>query len=458
MKIDKNVIDNINQQVSITLEKSDYQEEFNKALKKEASQVQLKGFRKGKTPASVIKKMSGQRILIDLVNNKLQGALQEYMKEHDLKTLGQPIPAEDQDQHLDFDPNNLEDYTFKFDLGLAPDFEIGGKETTYDILDVNIDEETLQKEIDHIRSQMGKQEEVEDDIEEKDILTIEAEELDGTDTKENGWATTFTVIVNSLTDTYQEALKGKKKGDTLEFDIYELEKDRKEDYVDKYLLNRGEEDKDVEIGRNFRGTVAKVMRLKKADFDQALWDKFFGEGEVSNEEEAKAKVEERIKSHFDEQAHNMMYKNIMDTMVDNTEMELPREFLKRWLILNNEKATAEDVEKEMDAFLQNLKWTLIKNKLTEEKEIQVQAEEIRQSMQDKVAGYFRNYGMDPSMASGVLEQMMQNQEEVNKTYEEILAGKLFESLGKEVDRNEQSVSVEEFQEKVKEFNSKHQVQ
>lgn len=323
---------------------------------------------------------------------------------------------------------------------------------------MNIDEETLQKEIDHIRSQMGKQEEVEDDIEEKDILTIEAEELDGTDTKENGWATTFTVIVNSLTDTYQEALKGKKKGDTLEFDIYELEKDRKEDYVDKYLLNRGEEDRNVEIGRNFRGTVAKVMRLKKADFDQALWDKFFGEGEVSNEEEAKAKVEERIKSHFDEQAHNMMYKNIMDTMVDNTEMELPREFLKRWLILNNEKATAEDVEKEMDAFLQNLKWTLIKNKLTEEKEIQVQAEEIRQSMQDKVAGYFRNYGMDPSMASGVLEQMMQNQEEVNKTYEEILAGKLFESLGKEVDRNEQSVSVEEFQEKVKEFNSKHQVQ
>lgn len=458
MKIDKNVIDDLNQTINITIEKSDYESKYKSELKKHAANAQIKGFRKGKTPISVVKKMYGQNVLVNVVNDSIQSSLDTFLKEEDLKILGQPIPSEEQADQPDFDPNHLRDYSFSFDIGLSPDFEIKGigSKASYDIYDVQIDDELVQQEIDHITAQMGAQEHTDEVIEEKDIITVDAEELEGDNVKENGWATTFNVIVESLDDEYKDQLLKMKSGDEFTFDITKLEKDRKEDYVNKYLLNRTEADAEVEIGNDFKGKIGNVARLKKAEFNQELWDKYFGEGEVSSEEEAKEKIKENIKKYYDEQAKQVMYKSIMDTIVEDTKMELPKDFLKRWLKMNNAEATSEQIDSEIEGFLDNLRWTLIKSELTKKYEIKIEPEEMRTAMMNKVAGYFRQYGLDPSMADGVMNQMMQNQEEVNRVYEELSAEKVFNKIGEEVKKKEVVISKDDFVEVVKELNSKQQ--
>jgi len=460
MKIDMQSVDNLNATLTINIEKADYQDKFKSELKKYAGKAQLKGFRKGKTPLGVIKKMYGQSVLAEVINTTLQESLSGYLTDNKVDILGQPLPSEDQTGNMDFDVNNMKDFEFKFDLGLSPEFELKGvaESDTHEIHDIQLDDELIEEEIDHIKKRLGTQEEVtEGKIEGKDILTIQAEELDGTDVKKDGWATEFTVMVDTTADEYKDALVKLSTGDTFTFDPYTLENDKTEEYVHKYILNiKEEEDKEREIGKQFKGTISKVQRLVEANFDQELFDKYFPEGDVKSEEEARKKIADNIQKHYDEQAKQIMYRNIMDSLVNDTTLDLPEAFLKRWIKENNQEASEEDIEKDFEPFLTNLKWTLIKGKLSKQFDVEVKSEEVYAAMEQKVKGYFGQYGMDDSYMGQIMQNMMQNREEVNKTYEELQAGKIFAKVGETVKQKKKKISVKEFNELVKELNAKQQ--
>mgnify|MGYP000394770601 CR=1 FL=1 len=459
MKIDKQAIDNLHQIISIHIEKDDYQKKFNSELQKQASKAQLKGFRKGKTPAAVIRKMYGKNVLADVINETLQGAISNYITEEKLDVLGQPIPADDQDGDIDFNVNKLQDYTFKYEIGVAPEINVEGvsEKDSYDIYKVEIDDKTIDEELEIAKKKLGTQSHPDGQVEENDILTIQANELDGKKEKKDGWATEFTVMVNMLNEDKKAEVLKLSKGDSFTFNIYELEKDKSEDYVKKYLLNIDEaKDGDVEVGNEFTGKISDISRLVEAEINQEFYDKYFGEGEVKTEEEAREKVAEFIGKHYENQALQVMYRNIMDELVANTKVELPAVFLKKWLKITNEKLSDEEIEKDFDGFLDNMKWTLIKSKLSKQFEVDVQPEDIREAMAQKVRSYFGQYGMDESYMGDILNRMLQNQEEVNKTYEELQAGKLFEKIGNTVGKKENSISIEKFNEAVKELNEKHQ--
>ena len=400
MNIEKQSVDNLNATIIVNINKEDYQDKFKSELKKMAGKAQMKGFRKGKTPASVVKKMYGKSVLADVVNQTLQNALSKYLDEEKLNILGQPIPSDDQDGDLDFDVNDLEDYTFKFDVGLAPEIEVQGvsAEDAYEIYKVEVSEETVSEELENARKRLGTQEHPDGAVVENDILKIQAEELDGEEVKENGWATEFSVIVDSLTEEYNEKVLSMSKGESFTFDIHKLEKDKGEDYVKKYLLNvpkveEGEEE--PVIGNMFKGEIVDISRLKIADLDQEFFDKYFGKDEVKSEEEARAKIGEYVGNHYHNQALQVMYRNIMDKLVADTKVDLPADFLRKWLKMTNEKLSEEQIEKDFDGFLDNMKWTLIKNKLATQFEIEVQPEDIKIAMENKIKSYFGQYGADP---------------------------------------------------------------
>lgn len=456
MKIDTQSVDALNSTLSVLIEKADYEADFKNELKKYAGKVQMKGFRKGKTPISTLKKMYGVQVLADVINNKLQEAVSSHITDNKLNILGQPIPTEGQEQ-ISFDVNTLKDYDFKFDIGLAPEFDLNGvsESDTYDINDVQLDDTIVNEEIEHITKRMGTQEDVDGQVEEKDILTIQAEELDGDNPKENGWATEFTVMVDTMSDEYKEAILKLSKDDSFNFDIYALEANKTEDYVKKYLLN-SEEEADREIGKDFTGKIAGIKRLKAAEFNQELFDKYFGEGEVSSEDDAKAKIKENIQKHYDNQATQIMYREIMDKMIEDTQMTFPESFLKRWLKTADEKNTDEKIEEDFEGFLSNLKWTLIKSKLAEKFDVKVEGEDVYAAMEKKVRGYFGQYGMDDQYMGQIMKNMMENREEVNKTYEEVLAERIFGKIGDTVARNKKAISLKDFNEMVKELNAKQQ--
>ena len=459
MKIDMQSVDNLTATISVNIDKADYEAKFKSELKKYAGKVQMKGFRQGKTPIGVVKKMYGQSVLAEVINTTLQESLNTYITDEKLNLLGQPLPAEDQEGELDFNPNKLVDYTFKFDVGLSPEVTLSGltADDKYEIYDVTIDKAIVDDEIGFITKKLGTQEDVDGKVEEKDILTINAVELDGKKEKKDGWATEFTVMVDTLADEYKDAVLKMSKGDTFAFDIYKLENDRNEEYVQKYLLNRtNEEDQDREIGNDFQGTIAKISRLKEAAFDQELFDKYFPEGDVKSEEEARAKITENIKKHYDNQATQIMYRNIMDKLIEDTKLDFPEAFLKRWVKENNQEATDEQIEADFAPFLSNLKWTLIKGKLSEMYEVKVEPSEVYTAMEAKVKGYFGQYGVDDAYVGEIMKNMMQNREEVNKTFEELQAEKVFGAIGEVVGRKKKKIAVKDFNEMVKELNAKQQ--
>lgn len=455
MKIDKKVVDDLNKTIVLTLEKGDVEPKVKSELKKLASKTSMKGFRKGKTPIGMVKKMYGQQVLVEVINKAVEEEMNKLMEEEKASLLGQPIPSK---EHVDinFDVNKIEDYVFTFDIGLAPEIKVGGisSSDSYDIYNPKVSDKAVDDEIANIRRQHGTVEEAEGDIEEKDIIEVAADEASGRGRKKDGWASTFSVLVEGLSEEYKKEVLGKKAGDEFKFDIYELEPGKSEEYVDKYLLNRGPEDADVEIGKKFVGKIGKISRLKEADLDQELFDKLFGEGEVKSEEELRAKLVESTKKYLDDQAEKVMYGELVSSMNESTEVELPEDFLRRWLLLSNEEMTEEKVDEEFEDFKKGLKWTLIKEKIAKDKGIEVTAEEVQKQVQDEIMSYFsRNQGT-PEIMQGLYKSLMSNQQEVKKRYDQLLVEKVLAAVAEDVTKVEQDIEQEDFIEKVKELNEK----
>ncbi len=455
MKIVRKDADTINIKIELTLEPSDYSGKFKSELKKVQNTAQLKGFRKGKTPEAVIKKMYGKSILLDAINDKLQESLSEYIKEQDFHYIGQPLPDRDENNILDLDINNLKEYTFSFDMGLVPEFEVAGvkNEDTYDIYDVEISDDMVQEEIGSARKRMGSQSDIDDNIELNDIITLEAEELDGGAVKEGGWKTTFTVLVDMIKDepVKEEILKSK-KGDTINFDIYALE-DKEASHVKKYLLKLPE-DSDLEVGKDFAASITNVSRIVPAEMNEEFFTAF-GQEEIMDESSLMEFMKGDLKKFFDSQALQIMYADIRDRMISETQFELPHDFLKKYLKETNEGVNEEVLESEFEPFVKNLRWSLIKSKIASQYDIKIEDQDIRSHFFQRIFQYMRNQGMqDYSFMNSMTDQMMKDEKQVNQAYEEILTNRVFYHIGETVARNPISITAKDFESKVKELNSK----
>ena len=448
-KIVREDIDNLNSKISLTVEVTDYEAKLKAELAKHRQKSHMKGFRKGKTPMGLIKKMYGKALLADTINEVLQKSLSDYLISEKLDILGQPLP-EDQEE-LDFDVNNFKDFTFKFDIGIAPDFELQGlsSETKFSKYAVEVGSEMIDKDLDAARKRVGKRIEIEENIEEKDVITINAEELDGDKLKENAWATTFELAVDIIAEEdLKQSILTKKKGDKIRFNVTKLEKDRDEEYIRKYFLNVSENDGDIEIGEHFEGTIEKVNRIALADLDQEFFDKSFGEGKVKSEEEARTSLEKDIVSFYNRQAEALLFRDFQDTLLEKNQIDLPDEFLKRWLKASNEEVSNEVIEKEYESFAKNLKWSLIKAKIVKQFDLSLAEEEIFEGLKDRVRGYFGGYG-DELIVLNMANRLMDDEKQVNQIQEELMTDKMFKAMMELVVIDDNKITSTDFDEVIK---------
>lgn len=449
-KVVKEEIGELNIVLDINLTKEDYEPKFKSELNKYRKKAHIKGFRKGKTPLGFIKKMYGTAVLAEVINEQIQNALNGHIEEEKLNVLGQPIPVDDQEE-LDFDPSNLKDFNFKFELGLAPEFELAGLDsgTSFNRHAVEIEDTMIDEDLENARKRGGEQTPVEGAIEENDMVSFNAEELDGDQPKENGWATTFSVLVNQLSsEDFKKELMSKKTGDKVKFNINELEADKDEEYIRKYFLNVSEEDKDVEIGAEFEAEIGEVKRVMPAELNQEFFDKAFGEGKVSSEEEARAKIGEEIQKYFDRQAESLLFRDFREKLMEVNDVKLPDQFLRRWLKMSNENVTDEDIEKEYDVFAENLKWSLIRGKATQKFELEVTDEEIVEGFKDRVRSYFGGYG-DELIILNTANRLMEDSKQVDQMYQELISDKLFHAVKEVVTIEDQKISSKDFEEEIK---------
>lgn len=441
-------IDNLNTLITVTIEKADYTPKFERELSKQRDKAHMKGFRKGKTPVSVLKKMYGKPILADVINELLQEKLFEYLDEHKIQYLGQPLASEDQ-KSVDFNLQDLQDFEFVFELGLTPQFELNGlsKESIFKLQDVIIEDEVVQDEIDSARKQYGERVSAEDNIEEEDMLTFTAKEMAGDAPKEGGIETTFKILVSNIADpATKETIMGIRVGDTLVVNIYELEEGKDADFVNRYLLNleAGQEGPESPM---FEISLADIVSVVPAEMDQAFFDKVFGEGQVSSEEEAKEKIRSEIASHYTKQAEALLFRDFQNFLMEANTLSLPDAFLKKWLLSSNEELNEDQLEREYPYFAKNLHWTLIRNKLADMFGIRVTRQEIVDQYKNRIRAYLGNMSsINDDMLNDIAQSVMKDEKEVEKISDEIFSDKLFDLIREHVSVELAPVSIDEFRE------------
>lgn len=428
-KIVREDIDALNTTLTITIEKEDYEQQFEEELQKYRKNVALKGFRKGKTPTNVLRKMYGRSVLGEVISNLLNRELFKYIEEHNMEVLGQPLPAEDQG-YIDFDTKTLEAYQFKYHLGLAPDFELNGisPDDKYERYEVEVPESVLDEDLMNLRKRVGERTQVEENIQEGDFVKFEAKELESGSVKEGGLETDFGIMINEIeNETFKAELFTKKVGDKIKANVYELFNEPDDHYIRHHLLKLDHDDHDTEVGQEFELTLVEATRNEPAELNQEFFDKAFGEGKVTTEGEAKDLIREDAKQFYSKQADTLLFRDIQERLMEVNDIPLPDNFLKRWLKANNEKLTDEVIEKEYDIFAKNWKWTLLRTKIAKKFEVEIAEQDIREGFAQRVRDYFGGYGNE-ELINATVDRLMQDQKQVNDIYEEVLVDRLSDAI------------------------------
>jgi trigger factor len=445
MNISQEKTGNLSAIVKININPEDYQPRVDKAIKDHAKKAKIPGFRPGMVPPSHIKKMYGKSILVDEINNLLSDTLNKYIETENLQVLGQPLPKMDDHKHYNWD--FTDDFEFDYELGLAPDFSAdfssADKLTQYV---VKVDDEVLAERIKNLRKGYGKM--TNPDVSaDDDVLYSELVQLspDGS-VFEDGISNTTSVRLDQIKDEAVKAsLIGLKKGDEVTLDI---QKAFNNDAARVAGLLKIEEDLAADLKSNFRLTVKNVNRLEESDLNQEFFDKLFGEGEVTTEEEFRQRITGEIEAMMAQDAERRLQEDIYKYTLNKVQFSLPDDFLKRWLQSNDEKMTAEDLEGGYSEFAQNLKWTLIVSKIITEHKIEVKYEDVFETAKFRLGQQFRMYSQLPLSEEQLGQytvQYLQNKENANKIFDEVKALKVFNYIKGVVTLEPKEISNTDFQ-------------
>jgi trigger factor len=428
MNITQEKIDNLNAVVKITISPEDYSPRVDKALKEQAKKANLPGFRKGMVPVAHLKKMYGKSILVEEINNMLSENLTKHLTDNKVEVLGQPLPMMDDTKEFKWD--NTDEFEFNYELGLAPkvDVEVTSKDKFTQYI-VKADEETLASRIANIRKSYGKMTNPEVAAE-GDVLYADLVQLspDGS-VFDGGITSTGSIRLDLVADKkILKSLVGLKKEAVVELDVQKAF-DNNETVIAK-LLNIEETDA-KELKSNFQVTVKNVNRLEESDLNQEFFDKIFGPGLVSDEAGFRAKITEEIESMFNQDADRKLQNDIYTQLISQTKMQLPDEFLRKWLKATNEKLTDEELAQGYDDFAKNLKWTLIENKMIADNEIKIEYKDVFETAKQRLDAQFRMYSpqaMPEDQLAQYTATFLQEKENANRIFEEVKALKVFEHI------------------------------
>ncbi|MGV3509430.1 MAG: trigger factor [Sphingobacteriaceae bacterium] len=444
MNITQEKINKLSSVLTVKIQPEDYRERVEKAIKTQAKKAKLPGFRPGMVPSSHIKRMYGKSILVDEINNLLSDSLNNYINENKLEVLGQPLPKVDDTKEFNWDYND--EFEFNYELGLAPEFELNlSASDKIPYYDIKVDAETLESRTKNLRKSYGKMTNPEVSAED-DVLYAELVQLspDGS-VFEDGIANTASVRLDSIQDeNIKKSLVGLKVGDVAELDI-QAAFDKNASAIAK-LLNISEDDaKDLQS--KFRLTVKNVNRLEEADLNQEFFDKIFPEGNVTTEEEFKAKITEELEGMMAQNADQKLHNDLVTYGLEKIQLELPDDFLKRWLKETNQNISEEELENGYGDFARNLKWTLIENKIIKDNKIEIKYEDVLASAKQKLDAQFRMYSpqaLPEEQLTQYTVQFLQNKENANRTFEEVKGQKVFEYLKTVVTLDKKEIEYNKF--------------
>lgn len=413
MNITRKDIDNLNAVLTVEIVKDDYSGKVDKMLTDYRKNANIPGFRKGHVPMGMVKKQFGKAVLVEEVNKLLQDALQKYLTEEKLDILGNPLPKNEAEINWDAD-----DYSFEFELGLSPKFDIDLKAKEITHYKIVADDQLIDNQVKTIRKQYGKlvsKNEVEKGDEVTGTFTSEEKEIEKK-------ATLSTEAIDG-----KEQLKnllGAKVGDTVILKTKGMFADAHDNQ--KYFGVSHDDAHGLDIEVSFK--IEEVNTREMADLNQELYDKLFGEGQVSSEEELRAKIKEDAENQFAQQSDQKLLNDVVDSLIETTKFNLPKDFLQRWIAMTGEtRLSEEEAKEEFERSEKGLRYQLIEGKLRTENKLQVTFDELKEYSRNMIKVQMAQFGqMDPSdeELDSIASRILSNKEEVERLSEQLGTGKM----------------------------------
>jgi trigger factor len=414
-------------------------------------------------PAGLIKKMYGPSLFTDEVLRSVDRELISYLQNDKLDIFAQPLPLETDIRQLDV--NNPDDYTFHFEVGMKPSFELPDLEkapvTEYKVI---ITDEMINNEIARLQNRYGNMQDQDAVTTEDNVLNVLFSEVDeNANEKEDGIKKDNSLLLKYFKEDFRSNLTGKVVND---FVVIELNKAFEEKELDFIASDLGLDKNDPAASqKHFKIQITKIGLLEKKELNEEFFEQLYPGQEVKTEADFRNKIKEEIEAYWKGQARNQVHDQIFHYLTDHTSIQFPEEFLKKWLKTQNsstdgqETKSDEDIEKEFPAFLSQLKWTLISEKIVKDNAIQVNPDEIRDFARQQLFGYMGgSMGPDAEQQPWVadyIERMMKDRKYVEDAYNRIQTQKIFEWSETKVKPAEKEISAEDFSRMVEEHQHHH---
>ncbi len=434
----------LHDKLTVSVSKDDYFASFDKKLKEYSKTANIPGFRKGMVPAGMIKKMYGNSIFTDEILKAVEKELYNYLNTEKPEIFGQPLPLPNDMRNMDI--NNPTDYAFDFEMGLKPDYalaDLGKAKVT--LHKVNATDAMVEEEINRMQIKGGKMTEPELIDNEENVLNVLFKECDaeGNET-EGGIEKENSVILKYFSQAIRKKLMGKKNGEVV---VFQLSKSFEGDKLEMMLHDLGfEKDDKAAADKYFKITIEKIGLVEKRELEEGFFKEIYPGKEIKTADELRLAIREEIQHYWEGQSRNQLQDQLYHYLLDETKMEFPAEFLKRWLQTGGDKPkTPEEAEKEFPAFSNQLKWTLISDKLIKENKLEVTNEDLRDYMKAEVMRYFGTVkmGEDTSWIESYIDRMMKDEKQVDSSYRRLITEKLFNWMEGQVKAKEKVVTAEE---------------
>ena len=438
--------DKVNGLMTLTIEKSDYEQKVEKILKDYRKRAQVPGFRPGQAPMSMIKRQYGMSAKVDEVNRLLGEKLYEYVRENKIQMLGEPLPNEEKQKPLDFESDGP--FEFVFDIAVAPEFkaELTGKDKI-DYYNIEVDDKLIDQQVQMYQSRGGQYEKAET-YQSRDMLKGDLRELDEKgNTKEGGITVESAVMMPEYikVEDQKKLFDGAKLGDIITFNPKKAYPDNDSEVA---ALLKVKKEEVADLTADFSYQITEISRFTPAALDQKLFGQVFGEGVVKDEKEFRQKIAESLKPQL---AENADYKFLLDVRAHMEKkvgkLTFPDALLKRIMLNNNKDKGADFVEKNYEQSIVELKWHLIKEQLVAAQDIKVEEADLKSMAKEAARAQFAQYGMTnvpDEYLENYANDMLKKRENVDGLVDRAVDAKLIAALKKVVKLNEKSITLEDF--------------
>jgi len=423
--------------IKINLNESDYQPHVDKKVKDYSKKANIKGFRPGKVPQSLIKSMYGKSLVVDEINNMVSQILSGFLRESDEQFLGEPMPVKETMESIDWE--NQKDFTFEYRIGFAKPFELPiDAKIKMNRHTIKIDDGVIDETIENLQRQFGEPEDAED-VQEKDYIYVQVSHKDEEVDKE------IKIDAKELEKAALKKFTGARVNDIVSL---EPKKVYKSPNLLQHQLGMTEEEyKKIKGKLDFK--IQAIQRIKEIPVGQELFDKTFGEGNVTEEADFREKVKTEVSKNYAKEEEQFFNHKLKEQLIEKAKIEIPDDFLKEWLKKTNEEMSDEILEKEYESYADELRWSLIKNKILKDQDLKIEHEEVVEEAKELIRNQLAASGMPDGLgdqldafANNYLQG--ENGDNYMKVHNQVQQKKVLEHIHSQITIKDKEISLDAF--------------